>query len=239
MVNFAHRGASSDYPENTILSFKEAIRLGASGVELDVHKTKDNKLVVIHDEDIERTFIGKGLIKDYTLDELKQFKCRKLLFRDNDKCLIPTLEEVLELFIGNNVFLNIELKTDVFEYEGIEEDVIKLTYRYYMENRILLSSFNHETIKRCKIIDRNIPTGVLYEEQIDNVITYAKSLKADAINPSLELVSKELIEEAHKNNLKVNVYTVNSPIYMRRLIEENVDGIFTDCFHLLKEIIED
>ena len=67
MINFAHRGASKYYPENTILSIKEGIKTGATGLEIDVHKSKDNKLVVIHDEDIERTFIGKGLVKDYTL----------------------------------------------------------------------------------------------------------------------------------------------------------------------------
>ena len=238
MIKFAHRGASSDYPENTLLSFKEAIRLGANGIELDVHKTKDNKIVVIHDEDIERTLIGKGLVKDFTLNELMKFRCRKILFRNNDSCLIPTLEEVLQLFRDNNVFLNIELKTDIFEYEGIENDVIKLIYKHNMKDRVLLSSFNHKTVKRCKNIDKSIKTAILYEKQIDNIINYANSLDVDAINPSISLVSKELIEEAHKKNLKVNVYTVNSPIYMRNLIEANVDGIFTDCFHLLKEILE-
>ena len=107
-----------------------------------------------------------------------------------------------------------------------------------MKDRVILSSFNHKTVKRCKNIDKSIKTAILYEKQIDNIINYANSLDVDAINPSISLVSKELIEEAHKKNLKVNVYTVNSPIYMRNLIEANVDGIFTDCFHLLKEILE-
>lgn len=238
MINFAHRGASSDYPENTILAFSEAIKLGAQGIELDVHKSKDNKLVVIHDEDVERTFLGRGLVKDYTLKELKQFKCRKLMFRDNKGCGIPTLEEVLELFIGNNVFLNIELKTDIIQYKDIEKDVIDLIYKYNMKDRILLSSFNHESIVKCKDIDSDILTAALYETEIDDIITYAKSLKVDAINPDLRLVSEELIEKAHNNGLKVNVYTVNTPIHMRMLIKANVDGIFTDSFHLLKEIIE-
>ena len=63
MINFGHRGASSDYPENTLLAFKQAIKQGATGLELDVHKTKDHQLVVIHDEDVERTFLSSGLIK--------------------------------------------------------------------------------------------------------------------------------------------------------------------------------
>lgn len=237
MINFAHRGASSDYPENTILAISEAIRLGAQGIEIDVHKSKDNKLVVIHDEDIERTFVGKGLIKDYTLEELKKFKNRKLLFRENDDCKIPTLEEVLKLFKDNDVFLNIELKTDVITYEDIEKDVIDLIYRYNMKDRVILSSFNHNSIIKCKQIDNGISTAFLYEKTIGNIINYAKELKVDAIHPDLKHVSRELIEDAHKNNIKVNVYTINNPIDMRILIDNNVDGIFTDVFHLLNEII--
>lgn len=236
MINFAHRGASSDYPENTILAISEAIRLGAQGIEIDVHKSKDNKLVVIHDEDVERTFIGKGLVKDYTLDELKQFKNRKLLFRDNDKCKIPTLEEVLELFVDNTVFLNIELKTDVIHYKDIETDVIDLIDKYNMRDRVILSSFNHNSIVKCKEVDNRISTGLLYEKAINNIINYAKELKVDAIHPDFNLVSRELIEDAHKNNIKVNVYTVNNPMQMRMLISTGIDGIFTDVFHLLNEI---
>ena len=238
MINFAHRGASSDYPENTLLSFKEAIRLGANGIELDVHKTKDNKIVVIHDEDIERTLIGKGLVKDFTLNELKKFRCRKILFRNNDSCLIPTLEEVLQLFRDNNFFLNIELKTDIFEYEGIENDVIKLIYKHNMKDRVILSSFNHESIKISREIDSEFKTGLLYYKPIENVVEYAKSYGAYAIHPDIRLVSEELIKEAEENNIKVNVYTVNSPIHMRMLIKAGASGIFTDYPDLLKEIID-
>lgn len=237
MINFAHRGASKYFPENTILSLKEGIKSGANGLEIDVHKTKDNKLVVIHDEDIERTFVGKGLVKDYTLEELKKFKNRKLLFRENNKCKIPTLEEVLKLFENNDVFLNIELKTDVIQYEDIEKDVIDLIYKYNMKDRVILSSFNHNSVIKCKEIDSSISTAFLYETEINNIINYAKELKVNAIHPNLKHVSRQLIEEAHKNNIKVNVYTVNDPINMRLLIENNVDGIFTDVFHLLNEIM--
>ena len=94
MINFAHRGASKYFPENTILAFKEAIKTGATGIELDVHKTKDNILVVIHDEDIQRTFKGKGLVKDMTLKELRSFKCRNINFEENLECRLPTLEDV-------------------------------------------------------------------------------------------------------------------------------------------------
>lgn len=238
MINFAHRGASKYFPENTILSLKEGIKVGANGIEIDVHKTKDNKIVVIHDEDIERTFKGKGLVKDFTLEELQKFKCRNKNFEDNLECRIPTLEEVLELVKDSNVLLNIELKTDKIHYNEIEKDVIELINKFELKDRILLSSFNHESIKICKEIDSSFKVGLLYDEPIENIIEYAKTYKADAIHPEIRLVSEELIKEAKKNNIKVNIYTVNSPTYMRELIKAGASGLFTDYPDLLKEIMD-
>lgn len=236
MIVFAHRGASNDYPENTILAFEKAIEMGATGLELDVHKSKDNKVVVIHDEDIQRTFIGKDQVSDFTLEELKRFKNRKAMFRDNDKCVIPTLEEVMDLIKDSKIILNIELKTDVISYKDIEVDVIKLIEEYKMESRIILSSFNHESIKKCKIINNNIKTGMLYHYKMAHPITMAKKIKADAIHPNVELVTRELIKDCHKNNIKVNSYTVNSPIVMRKFKEWCIDGMFTDYPELLIEV---
>lgn len=239
MINFAHRGASKYFPENTILSLKEGIKSGANGLEIDVHKTKDNKLVVIHDEDIQRTFKGKGLVKDMTLEELRNFKCRNKNFEDNLECRIPTLEEVLDLIRDINIVLNIELKTDEIHYEGIEKDVIELVNRYGLKKKIILSSFNHESIRICREIDSEIETGLLYYKKIENVVQYAKEFGANAIHPDLRLVSEEIIREANENNIKVNIYTVNSPIYMRKLIEAGANGIFTDYPDLLNEIINE
>ncbi len=228
MIRFAHRGFSSKYPENTFLAFKEAIKLQCDGIELDIHKTKDNKIVVIHDEDIKRTFIGEGLVKDYTLDELKQFRCKKKGFEHNDECLIPTLEEVLALFKDNKVILNIELKTDIIQYKKIEKDTIDLVYKYNMEKRVILSSFNHESIKIVKTIDSSLPTAALYSKRIKNVVNYAKSIEADAINPTVWLVSRKLVKKAHLQGLKVNVFTVNNTFILKWLSKIGVDGVFSD-----------
>ena len=108
-----------------------------------------------------------------------------------------------------------------------------------MNNKVIISSFNPKSIKICKEINEEIKTGLLYYKPMEDVIEFAKSLKADAIHPDLRLVSKELIDEAHKNNLEVNVYTVDAPIYMRKLIEAKADGIFTNYPALLDEIMKE
>ena len=239
MINFAHRGASAIYPENTILAFKKAIEINSDGIELDVHKSKDNKLVVIHDEDIRRTYDGEGLVQNFTLEELKRFKNKSKDYSENIECRIPTLEEVLKLIKDTRIILNIELKTDEIHYFNIEEDVLNLINKYGIKNRVIISSFNHESLKICRSLDSEIKLGVLYDKKIENVISYAKDLKANAIHPDVTLVNKELIEEAHRNNVKVNTYTVDCKEIMKNLYSLGVDGVFTNKPDLLKKVIKE
>lgn len=241
MIIFAHRGYSGRYPENTILSFQEALKLSIYGIELDVHKSKDGELVVIHDEDIKRTFKGKGLIKDYTLEDLNGFKCKKFKYRNNKLCKIPTLEEVLQLIKNTNCTLNIEAKTNVFNYH-LEEDVLKLVRKYNLDDRVLISSFNHKCIKDFQNLNSKIKYGALYLNKKDfypedNVVDHAKKLNVYSIHLSKKLATKEIVELAHKNNLKVLVYTVNLPCTMNKMIKLNVDGIFTNYPSLMKKIL--
>ena len=119
MKVFAHRGFSYKYPENTLLAFKEALKLDIYGIELDVHKSKDGKLVIIHDEDIKRTFNGEGKVKDYTFEELRNFKCNKEGFENNDDCKISLLEDVFNLIKDKDIVLNIEIKNDVAEMKNV------------------------------------------------------------------------------------------------------------------------
>lgn len=239
MINFAHRGVSSIYPENTIAAFKEAINIKCDGIELDVHKSRDNKLVIIHDEDIKRTYIGKGLIKDFTLEELRTFKNRENNIVDNNEDRIPTLDEVLELIKDRKIILNIELKTDVIHYKDIEKDVLDMINKYKIKDRVIISSFNHNSLKICRELDKDIKLGALYDKNINNVVQYARELSFNAIHPEVTLISKELINEAHKNDIKVNVYTVDYKFIMKRLINMGVDGIFTNKPQVLKKVLEE
>lgn len=110
---WAHRGASAYAPENTLEAFKLAVDIGSDGIELDVQLSKDGELVVIHDEEIDRTSNGKGFVKDYTLKELKKFNFNHSNSKYH-KVNIPTLKEVFELLKSTEMDINVELKTGVF-----------------------------------------------------------------------------------------------------------------------------
>lgn len=236
---FAHRGYSGKYPENTMLAFEGALKLSVNGIELDVHKTKDGKLAAIHDESIDRTFLGNGLVKDYDLRDLKKLENRDEKFRENIDSIIGTLEEVILLVSFKDDFvLNIELKTDIIHYNGIEEDVLEMLDSYDMIENTIISSFNHESLKICKKINKNIKTAVLYSEPIEDIVNYAKELGVYAIHPDYKLVDKSLIKKCHENNILVNAYTVNEKEDIERLIEEGIDGIITDYPNIALEILK-
>ena len=144
---WAHRGASGYAPENTLAAFEKAVELGADGVELDIQLTKDDEIVVIHDEKIDRTSDGEGWVKDYTLEELRGFNYNRTK-PEYEHADIPTMREVFELLKPTGLFINIEIKTGVIFYEKIEEKILALTKEMDMEDRVCYSSFNHYTVKR-------------------------------------------------------------------------------------------
>ncbi|MBC5995898.1 glycerophosphodiester phosphodiesterase [Romboutsia ilealis] len=241
MKIFAHRGDSWFYPKNTILAFEKALSLPIYGIELDIHKSKDNQLVVIHDETINRTFKGKGFVKDYTLKELQSFKCKKLLFKNNKYCKIPSLEEVFNLIKDKNIILNIEVKPDSISYK-LEEDLINLIKKYKLENKILISSFNYKCLRKFQNIEPNLKYGALYSHKSDytpeiNIVEHAKKLNVSSIHISKRLLRKNIIDLAHDNNLEIFVYTVNTPLSVLKMIKYNVDGVFTDCQSLIYNIL--
>ena len=154
----AHRGASGCSPENTIPAFRKAIEIGSNGIELDVHLTKDDKIVVVHDFNIDRTSNGKGYVKDYTLNELKKFDFGSWYGEKFASVSIPTLEEVLELvkYYNWNGLINIEIKNGPIFYPNIERKLIGIIRAYGLEENVIFSSFNHYSLKILKEIDPNI-----------------------------------------------------------------------------------
>ncbi|WP_019241362.1 MULTISPECIES: glycerophosphodiester phosphodiesterase [Bacillus] len=225
---FAHRGAAGTFPENTMVAFKEAERVGADGIELDVQLTKDGKVVVIHDEQLDRTTNQKGLVMDYTLKELKQFDASYKYGKKTGFVEIPTLEEVLTWLQGNSMLLNIELKNSVILYPGLEEKVINLVKQYNMQDRVIFSSFNHYSIVHCYQLAPMIETAPLYRDGLYMPWVYAKAIQAKAIHPNIKAAPNMIITSAMNEGIAVRPYTINNEEQMTNLFSINCSSFFTD-----------
>lgn len=240
MINiYAHRGASAYYPENTMLAFEKAVELGANGIETDVQMTSDGVLVLIHDEYVNRTTNGKGLVKDFTYEELKRLDAGSWFDEKYMSEKIPTAKELIIFAKENNIILNLELKNGVVIYPGIEEKLIDMIYKYNYEDQVILSSFNHYSIVHCKEISKQIKTGLLYMAGIYHPEVYCKYTGADALHPYFHSINKEIITDAKNGGILVNPFTVNEEGCMKDLIEAGVDGLITNYPDRLKKILLD
>lgn len=225
---FAHRGSAGTHPENTMSAFREAERVGAEGIELDVQLSKDGEVVVIHDEELSRTTNGTGFVKDHTLNELKKLNASYTFSKQVGIQRIPTLAEVLDMFTHNNMLLNIELKNSTFLYPGMEEKVIALVRKYNMQNRVILSSFNHYSLVHCFQLDPSIETAPLYQDGLFRPWVYAKAIGARAIHPNIKAAPNILITAAMNDHIAVRPYTVNKEKVMKRLFDINCTSFITD-----------
>lgn len=224
----AHRGASGVAPENTIEAFKKAIEYPIDGIEVDIHLSKDSIPVLIHDEKIDRTTNGQGYVKDYTFEQLQQFDASNKK-EGYQNCKIPSLEQLFQLVQNTNIHLYLELKTDYFFYEGIEKIVYDLVSKYHLQDRVSYSSFNHQTLKRMKILDESVRIGFLYEGIMDQPVEYVKARNGYAIHPKhTSLQIKNYVQDAINENLFINVWTVNKVEMIQECLNLGVTGIFTN-----------
>ncbi|MBE5806816.1 MAG: glycerophosphodiester phosphodiesterase [Clostridiales bacterium] len=227
-VIYGHRGASGYAPENTLEAFELAAKMGATGVELDVHIARDGELVVTHDEKIDRVAFGSGLVADMTTAELKKIKFNRT-HPEYEHATIPTLREVYELLKPYGLKVNAELKNSIIDYPNLEEKCIKLAYETGMTDNVLYSSFNHYSMLRVKKIDPKLPVGLLYECMLIDPWDYAKKLGADAIHPHFsELQVPGEAEKTHALGMAVNVWTVNEEKDIRFSIEAGADIIISN-----------
>jgi glycerophosphoryl diester phosphodiesterase len=222
---FAHRGYSAAYSENTMSAFIAAENAGADGLELDVQLTKDGEVVVIHDEKVDRTTSGSGFVENFTFNEIRKFNANK---NGVKKEPIPSLMEVLEWMQSNQLVCNIELKNNLFPYEGMEEKVIQLVRRFNLSNRIIISSFNHYSIVLSYRSAPEIETAPLFNERIYMPWVYAQSIRAQGIHPKLASITDEIIKSSIENGVAVRPYTVNKDADMQRLYKLNCTSIITD-----------
>ncbi len=232
---FAHRGYSGKYPENTMIAFKKALECGVDGIELDVQLTKDGEVVIIHDETIDRTTTGKGFVVDYTYEELEKFDA-SFKFKDLGFNKIPTLREYFQLVKDYDIVTNVELKTGINEYLGIEEKVWELIKEYNLEKKVIISSFNHFSVMRMKKIAPQLKYGFLSEDWIIDAGKYTHSHGVQCYHPRFNNLVPDVIKELKKYNLEINTWTVNLEEDMRYLYSNNIDVIITNYPELAQEI---
>ncbi|MBM7539920.1 glycerophosphodiester phosphodiesterase family protein [Amphibacillus cookii] len=230
---YGHRGSKGLYPENTMLGMRQAIHEGADGVELDVHLTKDDHLIVIHDETLDRTINGNGFINNYNWSELKKMKLSSVYqtYTNYDASWdlerIPLLSEVLDLVEPKRVKLNIELKTAFNRYEGIEQKLIDCVQGYMNQVEITYSSFHLPTLTRLKTIDPDATIAWLIHQPIPQVMDYYYCYNMDYLH-----VEASLLKERHFVNqldlARVRAWTVNDEATLMLLFKLGIDGIITD-----------
>ena len=237
--NFAHRGFSGKYPENTLLAFQKAIEAGADGAELDVQLTKDGEVVIIHDETIDRTTDGKGYVVDYTYDELSKFDASYIYRGQMGFNKIPTLREYFELVKDLDFITNVELKTGINEYLGIEEKVYDLIKEFKLEKKVIISSFNHFSVLRMKKIAPELKYGFLSEDWIINAGAYTASHDVQCYHLRFNNLIPEVVEELKKNGLEINTCTVNNEEDIRDLINKKIDILIGNYPDLIKQIINE
>jgi glycerophosphoryl diester phosphodiesterase len=233
---WAHRGASGHAPENTLSAFDLAAKMGADGVELDIQLTKDGEIVVCHDEKIDRTSNGAGFVRDYTLAELKKFNfCNGNLFYED--ATIPTMEEVFNLLDPTGLTINIDLKTGVFFYPGIEEKIVDLTHKKNWQDRVIYSSFNHYSIIKVKELDPDAKVGFLYADGPLNMPGYAAENGVNALHPAFyNLQYPDFMTDCNMFDIDVNVWTVNSNADLIKCREMGVNAVITNYPQKAKEL---
>lgn len=220
MLKIAHRGAKAYEPENTFQAFQKALDLNSDGIELDVHLSADGHIIVIHDETIDRTTNGKGLVSDFTLAELKSFLI-------DGKSQIPTLIEVFDL-VDKKCLINIELKglgTAPKVVSLIEEYISKKDWNY---NQFIVSSFEWNMLEETANLNPNIPVGVLTEENIDTSLAFAEKIKAKAIHPDFNLLNEENVHQIQEKGYLVLPWTVNTEEDIKKVKSYKVNGIISD-----------
>jgi len=249
---FAHRGASGEAPENTLVAFRRAADLGIRYAELDVHATRDGQVVVIHDETLERTTDGAGKVKEYTLSELQRFDAGYRFSPDNGQqfpfratgAYIPTLAEVL------HSFPHIKFTVEIKQVEPpIEELVIAVVRNCGRSADVILASEHDQVLVRARVLAPEVATSFAVGEGTD-FIQRALSGQLSDYHPAglalqvppefhgVPLVTPEIVSAAHALGLEMHVWTINEPQEMERLLDLGVDGLMSDFPGRLQEVVQ-
>ncbi len=221
-----HRGCAGLEPENTLRSFRKAVSLDVDLIEFDIRRTKDNYLVVIHDETVDRTTNSKGYVKDYTLKDIKKLDAGK-----GEK--IMTFQEVIDFLKNENPLMTIEIK----EPDTLQE-VLSVIKRNNLENKVILVSFWHESMKRAKEIEPKIKTGAIIKARPMDTISLVRACNADILCMNYVYVDSRLVHDCHKNNIELNPWTIDKIPDMKRIIELGADNVTSNRPDILISLIK-
>ena len=250
----AHRGASAQAPENTMEAFRRGFEAGADAIELDVHLTADGHVVVIHDDTVDRTTDGTGLVREMTLREVKRLDAGYKFTQDSGETypyrgqgvIVPTLEEVYREF--PNVPVNVEIKE---ARPDIEQAVWKVIEEAEAAGRTLVVSETTPVIRRFrKASSGRVATassvGEIVAFDLLRRLRLSKLLRLpyqglqgpEVYGRILYVVTPRFVRAAHEQGLRVDVWTINSEPDMRRLLAFGVDGIMTDRPDVLAQVLD-
>jgi len=241
----AHRGASAAAPENTLSAFSKAVRMGADILELDVRQTKDSQLVIMHDEDVDRTTNGSGNIRDFSLDELRRLDAGSWFDPKFADERIPTLAQVFDSIPRPFTFL-VEIKEGSGSSSGIESRVVNLVRERKIENRVILKSFDDAILDSLRRIAPEIPRLKIIVTQFSflNIIIEHGVNFGTIFDDSVQYLqhhwfglSKDFVNEAHERGYGIFVWDVNDIERMKEFVLMGVDGIETDYPDLLASVI--
>jgi glycerophosphoryl diester phosphodiesterase len=239
---FAHRGGGGLYPENTLDAFRYSAEIGVDVLELDVHRTADGALVVIHDSTVDRTTDGVGKISELTLAEVRNLDAAYRFSTDGGQTFplrgkgirIPTLQEVFDAFPAKK--FNVEPKA---ADPGIVATLCGELRKREKTERVIVGSFRQAAIDEFRSACPEVATSATPSEVTEFLTLYKLGI-GDTYSPpmqvlqipekvgSLQIVSPDFIETARRLNLQIHVWTINRPEDMQRLIDAGVDGIMTD-----------
>jgi glycerophosphoryl diester phosphodiesterase len=200
--------------------------LGVDQVEIDVHLTRDGKLIVMHDERVDRTTDGRGYVRDLTLAEMRKLDAGK-----GER--VPTLQEVIDVVRGRAT-LQIELKG-----LGVERETVSTVEANRIVDEVVLTSFRHGAVKRAKELNHRLQTGVLFYCHPVRVCQLALDAGADAIHPNVDFVDRAMVDEAHSLGLLVRAWNSDDEDQMRRLVGLGVDAIGSNRPDLLMKVVRE
>ena len=218
MINYAHRGASTYYPENTLSSFFAGVDMKADGIETDIHRTKDGVLVLFHDDDIKRVTDGEGNVWDYTYEELLKFTVRNDSTGRTDK--IAAFEDFLKYFGFRDLTFAIELKQDY-----VEKETIDMLERFGLREKTILTSFNFDNLVRAREYNPSYRIGYLYTPEEKDPVGRMKAIGGEQLCPKACLITPEYVKALHGEGFDVRAWGVSDEEIMRSVCLAGADGM--------------